>query len=93
MAPAGRRTYGTPDEAEVVMGVLVGQRHESRPQRGGGHGRACRVLSAGALRPLARTAPPRRVAARLGMTDEGMTERWSGLTARQYRKVISLLGS
>jgi hypothetical protein len=30
---------------------------------------------------------------RLGMTDEGMTERWSGLTARQYRKVISLPGS
>ena len=30
-----------------------------------------------------------RVAARLGMTDEGVTERWFGLTARQYRKVIS----
>jgi RimJ/RimL family protein N-acetyltransferase len=32
-----------------------------------------------------------RVAARLGMTDEGVTERWFGLTARQYRKVIGLL--
>jgi len=30
-----------------------------------------------------------RVAARLGMTDEGVTERWFGLTARQYRKVLS----
>jgi RimJ/RimL family protein N-acetyltransferase len=31
-----------------------------------------------------------RVAARLGMTDEGVTGRWFGLTARQYRKVIRL---
>jgi RimJ/RimL family protein N-acetyltransferase len=31
----------------------------------------------------------RRVAGRLGMTDEGVTERWFGLTARQYRKVLS----
>jgi RimJ/RimL family protein N-acetyltransferase len=29
-----------------------------------------------------------RVATRLGMTDEGVTERWFGLTTRQYRKVI-----
>jgi RimJ/RimL family protein N-acetyltransferase len=29
-----------------------------------------------------------RVATRLGMTDEGVTERWFGLTARQYRKAI-----
>lgn len=36
-------------------------------------------------------AASRRVAARLGMTDEGVTERWFGLTARQYRKVIRLL--
>lgn len=28
-----------------------------------------------------------RVAARLGMTDEGVTQRWFGLTAREYRKV------
>jgi len=34
-----------------------------------------------------------RVAARLGMADEGVTERWFGLTARQYRKVISVPGS
>lgn len=33
-----------------------------------------------------------RVAARLGMTDEGVTQRWFGLTARQYRKVISPTG-
>ena len=32
-----------------------------------------------------------RVAGRLGMTGEGVTERWFGLTARQYRKVISSL--
>ncbi len=31
--------------------------------------------------------PSQRVAARLGMTDEGITERWFGLTARQYRTV------
>jgi RimJ/RimL family protein N-acetyltransferase len=29
-----------------------------------------------------------RVAERLGMRDEGVTERWFGLTARQYRLVI-----
>jgi RimJ/RimL family protein N-acetyltransferase len=29
-----------------------------------------------------------RVAARLDMTDEGVTDRWFGLTTRQYRKVI-----
>jgi RimJ/RimL family protein N-acetyltransferase len=33
-------------------------------------------------------AASQRVAERLGMTDEGVTERWFGLTARQYRKVI-----
>jgi RimJ/RimL family protein N-acetyltransferase len=27
------------------------------------------------------------VAARLGMSDEGTTDRWFGLTARQFRKV------
>jgi RimJ/RimL family protein N-acetyltransferase len=30
-------------------------------------------------------APSQRVAGRLGMTDDGVTERWFGLTARQYR--------
>ena len=35
-------------------------------------------------------AASQRVAARLGMADEGVTERWFGLTARQYRKVMSL---
>ena len=38
-------------------------------------------------------AASQRVAARLGMTDEGVTERWFGLTARQYRKVLSSLES
>lgn len=33
-------------------------------------------------------AASQRVAARLDMVDEGVTERWFGLTARQYRKVI-----
>lgn len=32
--------------------------------------------------------PSQRVAERLGMTDEGETERWFGETMRQYRKVI-----
>jgi RimJ/RimL family protein N-acetyltransferase len=30
------------------------------------------------------------VAARLGMSDEGTTDRWFGLTARQFRKVIAV---
>jgi RimJ/RimL family protein N-acetyltransferase len=30
-----------------------------------------------------------RVAARLGMHDEGVTDRWFGLTTRQYRKVLA----
>jgi RimJ/RimL family protein N-acetyltransferase len=38
-------------------------------------------------------AASQRVATRLGMTDEGVTERWFGLTARQYRKVIRPAGS
>jgi RimJ/RimL family protein N-acetyltransferase len=29
-----------------------------------------------------------RVAARLDMQDEGVTDRWFGLTARQYRKIL-----
>jgi RimJ/RimL family protein N-acetyltransferase len=36
-------------------------------------------------------AASQRVAVRLGMTDEGVTERWFGLTARQYRKVMTPL--
>ena len=45
-----------------------------------------------ALTDLDNTAS-QRVAVRLGMTDEGVTERWFGLTARQYRMVTSLLES
>ena len=45
-----------------------------------------------ALTDLDNTAS-QRVAARLGMMDEGVTERWFGLTVRQYRKVIGPLGS
>ncbi len=33
--------------------------------------------------------PSQRVAARLGMLDEGVTDRWFGLTTRQYRKILS----
>jgi len=29
------------------------------------------------------------VAARLGMSDEGTTDRWFGLTARQFRKTLA----
>ena len=32
--------------------------------------------------------PSRAVATRLGMHDEGVTQRWFGLTSRQYRKVL-----
>jgi RimJ/RimL family protein N-acetyltransferase len=42
-----------------------------------------------ALTDLDNTAS-QRVALRLGMTDEGVTMRWFGLTMRQYRKLISL---
>ena len=38
-------------------------------------------------------AASQRVAMRLGMADEGVTERWFGLTTRQYRKVIRPLES
>jgi RimJ/RimL family protein N-acetyltransferase len=38
-------------------------------------------------------AASQRVAVRLGMTDEGVTGRWFGLTARQYRKVIRPAGA
>ena len=38
-------------------------------------------------------AASQRVAARLGMADEGVTGRWFGVTARQYRMVTSLLDS
>lgn len=34
--------------------------------------------------------PSQRVAARLGMQDEGVTDRWFGLTTRQYRKALTL---
>lgn len=30
------------------------------------------------------------VAARLGMTDEGTTDRWFGLTTRQFRKTSTI---
>jgi RimJ/RimL family protein N-acetyltransferase len=33
--------------------------------------------------------PSQRVALRLGMTDEGATDRWSGTTVRQYRKALA----
>ena len=33
--------------------------------------------------------PSQAVAARLGMEDEGTTDRWFGLTARQFRKTIA----
>jgi RimJ/RimL family protein N-acetyltransferase len=33
-------------------------------------------------------SPSQLVAARLGMLDEGTTDRWFGLTTRQYRKVL-----
>ena len=33
--------------------------------------------------------PSQAVAARLGMVDEGPTDRWFGLTMRQFRKVLS----
>jgi RimJ/RimL family protein N-acetyltransferase len=36
--------------------------------------------------------PSQRVALRLGMTDEGATDRWFGVTLRQYRKILSRSG-
>jgi RimJ/RimL family protein N-acetyltransferase len=44
-----------------------------------------------ALTDLDNTAS-QAVAARLGMDDEGITQRWFGLTTRQYRKDIRALG-
>ena len=37
-------------------------------------------------------APSQAVAARLGMRDEGTTDRWFGLTSRQFRKTIAASG-
>jgi RimJ/RimL family protein N-acetyltransferase len=37
--------------------------------------------------------PSRRVAVRLGMQDEGLTDRWYGQTLREYRKVLGAAGS
>jgi RimJ/RimL family protein N-acetyltransferase len=34
-----------------------------------------------------------RLAVRLGMTDEGLTDRWYGLTLREYRKVLGAAGA
>lgn len=34
----------------------------------------------------------RAVAARLGMHDEGVTQRWYGLTSRQYHKTLTPQG-
>ena len=36
--------------------------------------------------------PSQRVALRLGMTDEGATERWFGMSLRQYRKALRRSG-
>jgi RimJ/RimL family protein N-acetyltransferase len=36
--------------------------------------------------------PSQRVAMRLGMTDEGATDRWFGMTLRQYRKALARSG-
>ena len=33
--------------------------------------------------------PSQRVARRLGMNDEGVTDRWFGLETRQYRKLLA----
>jgi len=36
--------------------------------------------------------PSQAVAARLGMCDEGTTDRWFGLTSRQFRRTITIGG-
>jgi RimJ/RimL family protein N-acetyltransferase len=38
-------------------------------------------------------APSRAVAARLGMRDEGTTDRWFGLTSRQFRTTLAAGGA
>jgi RimJ/RimL family protein N-acetyltransferase len=52
-----------------------------------------RARAAGIAQVLALTdldnAPSQRVARRLGMVDEGLTERWFGLTTRQFRKALA----
>lgn len=51
------------------------------------------AAEAGIEQVLALTDPDnirsQAVAARLSMRDEGITQRWFGLTSRQYRKVIA----
>jgi RimJ/RimL family protein N-acetyltransferase len=51
-----------------------------------------RARATGIVQVLALTdldnAPSQRVARRLGMADDGPTDRWYGLTTRQFRKVL-----
>ena len=42
--------------------------------------------------PPAGTVRSQAVAARLGMSDEGTTDHWFGLTARQFRKILPATG-
>ena len=52
-----------------------------------------RAAAAGIVEVLALTdldnEPSQRVARRLGMDDEGATDRWFGITTRQFRKVLA----
>jgi RimJ/RimL family protein N-acetyltransferase len=76
LGPHPRRAPATMDEARERLARWGGTRLLDPP------------LGMWAMVPL--SPEGQAVAARLGMSDEGTTGRWFGLTARQYRKVIAV---
>jgi RimJ/RimL family protein N-acetyltransferase len=97
--PAGTVLLMPLADAEGPTGLIEVGWH-LHPQH---QGRGFATESAGALLAAAATAGigqvpaltdldnvrSQAVAARLGMSDEGTTDRWFGLTARQFRKILA----
>ena len=77
LGPHPRRTLATLDEARERMGRW--------------HDRERALDQVLALTDLD-NAPSQAVASRLGMHDEGTTDRWFGLTSRQFRKAVAAGG-
>jgi len=86
---------GPTDEVEIGW-------HLHPDEQGGGYATEAadalleRAAAAGIGQVLALTdldnEPSQRVARRLGMDDEGVTDRWSEMRSRQYRKVLDVCG-
>jgi len=104
LSPAGERPAGTLllmplADAGGPAGLLeIGWHLHPRRQGQGLATEAAEAVlamaaAAGISEVLALTDPDnvrsQAVTARLGMSDDGMTDRWFGLTTRQYRKLLS----